>query len=64
MKHLIITNGTVVTDKLIENGTVVTIGDRIMLVAGEEEGAAFWEAASPHVCRIIDAQGGYIAGLD
>ncbi|HAN94140.1 MAG TPA: N-acetylglucosamine-6-phosphate deacetylase [Firmicutes bacterium] len=61
MKHLIITNGTVVTDKLIENGTVVTIGDRIMLVAGEEEGRRILEAASPHVFRIIDAQGGYIA---
>ena len=61
MKHLIITNGTVVADQLIERGTVVTIGDRIMLVAGEEEGRRILEAASPHVFEIIDARGGLIA---
>ena len=61
MKHLIITNGTVVADQLIERGTVVTIGDRIMLVAGEEEGRRILEAASPHVFQIIDARGGLIA---
>lgn len=61
MKHLLITNGTVVTDELVARGTVVTIGDRIMLVAGEEEGRRILEAASPHVFQVIDAQGGWIA---
>lgn len=61
MKHLIITNGTVITDKLIEQGTVVTIGDRIMYVGDKEEGERIKEAAIPQVFDIIDAQGGYIA---
>ncbi|HHT43135.1 MAG TPA: N-acetylglucosamine-6-phosphate deacetylase [Firmicutes bacterium] len=61
MKHLIITNGTIVTDNLIHKGTVVTIGDRIMFVGGEEEGERILAAASPHVFQVIDAQGGLIA---
>lgn len=61
MKHLIITNGTVVTDQLVQRGTVVTIGDRIMLVAGEEEGKRVLEAASPHVFQVVDAEGGFVA---
>jgi len=58
---LILTNGTVVADELIPNGTVVTIGDRIMYVGDEEEGARIKDAAIPGVFEIIDAQGGYIA---
>ncbi|HPT83103.1 MAG TPA: N-acetylglucosamine-6-phosphate deacetylase [Limnochordia bacterium] len=61
MKHLIITNGTVVADQVLEQGTVVTIGDRILLVAGKEEGERVVEAAIPGVFEIIDAQGGLIA---
>ena len=61
MRHLIITNGTVVTDQLIERGTVVTIGGRIMLVAGEEEGRRILDAAPPQVFEVVDAEGGYIA---
>ncbi|WP_461370443.1 N-acetylglucosamine-6-phosphate deacetylase [Candidatus Darwinibacter acetoxidans] len=61
MKHLIITNGTIVTDNLIHKGTVVTIGDRIMFVGGEEEGERILAAASPRVFQVIDAQGGLIA---
>jgi N-acetylglucosamine-6-phosphate deacetylase len=61
VKHLIITNGTIVTDNLIHKGTVVTIGDRIMFVGGEEEGERILAAASPHVFQVIDAQGGLIA---
>lgn len=60
-KHLIITNGTVITNELITRGTVVTIGDRIMYVGNEEEGEKIKEAAIPGVFEIIDAQGGYIA---
>ena len=60
-KHLIITNGTIVADELITNGTVVTIGGRIMYVGDEEEGARIKEAAIPGVFEIIDAQGGFIA---
>jgi len=60
-KHLIITNGTVVTDELIAQGTVVTIGDRIMYVGSEEEGEKIKKAAIPGVFEIIDAQGGFIA---
>ena len=60
-KHLIITNGTIVTDELIPNGTVVTLGDRIMYLGDEEEGARIKEAAIPGVFEIIDAQGGFIA---
>ncbi|NMB02335.1 MAG: N-acetylglucosamine-6-phosphate deacetylase [Firmicutes bacterium] len=61
MKHLIITNGTIIADRLIEDGTVVTIGDRIMYVGDKEEGERIKKAAIPHVFEIIDAQGGYIA---
>jgi len=60
-KHLIITNGTVVTDELIEQGTVVTIGDRIMYVGDQREGEKIKKAADPGVFEIIDAQEGYIA---
>lgn len=60
-RHLIITNGTIVTDELIANGTIVTIGDRIMYVGDEDEGARIKEAAIPDVFEIIDAQGGFIA---
>ncbi len=60
-KHLIITNGTVVTDGLIAQGTVVTIGDRIMYVGSEEEGNKIKKAAIPGVFEFIDAEGGYIA---
>lgn len=60
-KHLIITNGTVVTNELISRGTVVTIGDRIMYVGNEEEGEKIKQAAIPGVFEIIDAQGGFIA---
>lgn len=60
-KHLILTNGTVVADKLIPNGTVVTLGSRIIYVGDEEEGAKIKDAAIPGVFEIIDAQGGYIA---
>ena len=59
-KHLILTNGTVVTDSLIEQGTVVTIGDRIM-VGDQREGQRILKAADPNVFEIVDAQGGYIA---
>lgn len=61
MKHLIITNGTVVTDTLIAQGTVVTIGDRILYVGDAEESSQIVEAAIPQVFEVIDAQGGYIA---
>lgn len=60
-KHLILTNGTVVTDSLIEQGTVVTIGDRIMYVGDQREGQRILKAADPNVFEIVDAQGGYIA---
>ena len=60
-KHLIITNGTVITNELISRGTVVTIGDRIMYVGNEEEGEKIKQAAIPGVFEIIDAQGGFIA---
>lgn len=60
-KHLIITNGTVVTNELITRGTVVTIGDRIMYVGNEEEGEKIKKAAIPGVFEIIDAEGGFIA---
>lgn len=61
MKHLIITNGTIISDQLIKQGTVVTIGDRIMYVGDQAEGERIKEAAIPEVFEIIDAQGGYIA---
>lgn len=60
-KHLIITNGTIVTDELINRGTIVTLGDRIMYVGDEEEGAKIKKAAIPGVFEIIDARGGMIA---
>lgn len=61
MKNLIITNGTIVTDELIPNGTIVVIGDKIIFVGDEQEGARIKKAADPNVFEIIDAQGGYIA---
>lgn len=60
-KHLIITNGTIITDNLITQGTVVTIGDRIMYVGDEKEGNRIKKAAIADVFEIIDAKGGYIA---
>lgn len=61
MKNLIITNGTIVTDELIPQGTVVVIGDKIIYVGDEQEGNRIKKAADPGVFEIIDAQGGYIA---
>lgn len=60
-KHLIITNGIVVTNDLITDGTVVTIGDRIMYVGDQAEGERIKRAAIPGVFEVIDAQGGLIA---
>lgn len=60
-QNLILTNGTVVTDKLLTQGTVVLIGDRIMYVGDEAEGAKIIAAADPGVFKVIDAQGGFIA---
>lgn len=61
MKNLIITNGTIVTDELIPNGTIVVIGDKIIFVGDEQEGARIKKAADPGVFELVDAQGGYIA---
>ena len=36
--NMIITNGTIVTDRLIPNGTIVVIGDKILYVGDEIEG--------------------------
>lgn len=60
-KNLIITNGTIISDQLIEQGTVVVIGDRIIYVGDEREGARIQKAADPSVFEVIDAQGGLIA---
>lgn len=61
MKNLIITNGTIITDKLIPQGTVVVIGDKIIYVGDQTEGNRIKKAADPQVFEEIDAQGGYIA---
>lgn len=60
-KNLIITNGTIISDELIEQGTVVLIGDRIMYVGTEQEGNKIKKVADPSVFEVIDAQGGLIA---
>lgn len=59
-KNLIITNGTIITDQLITQGTVVTIGDRILYVGNETEGTRIKRAADPSVFEIIDVKGGFI----
>lgn len=61
MKNLIITNGTIITDKLINNGTIVVIGDRIIFVGDEREGKKIQQAADLNVFEIIDVKGAYIA---
>ncbi|HHY09087.1 MAG TPA: N-acetylglucosamine-6-phosphate deacetylase [Firmicutes bacterium] len=60
MKNLIITNGTIIADELIPQGTVVCIGDRIIYVGEEEEGEKIKKAAQSSVFEIIDAQGALI----
>lgn len=59
--NMIITNGTIVTDRLIPNGTIVVIGDKILYVGDEIEGQRILKAADKNVFKIIDARGGYIA---
>lgn len=61
MKNLIITNGTIVTDDLIPQGTIVVIGDKIIYVGDEQAGNRIKKVADLDVFEIIDAQGGYIA---
>lgn len=61
MKHLIITNGTVITDRLIPRGTVVALGDRIIYVGSEQEGKRILKVADENVFEVIDAKGNYIA---
>ncbi len=60
-KNLIITNGTIIADQLIPNGTVVALKDKILFVGDEAEGKKIRAAADPRAFEIIDAQGGYIA---
>lgn len=59
--NLIITNGTVISDRLIHNGSVVLIGNKILFVGDEHDSQLLLKAADRNAFRIIDAQGGYIA---
>ena len=59
--NMIITNGTIVTDRLIPNGTIVVIGDKVIHVGDEREGQCILKAADKNIFQIIDARGGYIA---
>lgn len=59
--NLIITNGTVIGDRLIHNASVVVIGNKILFVGDELDSRLLLRAADRNVFRIIDAQGGYIA---
>ncbi|MGI6149045.1 MAG: N-acetylglucosamine-6-phosphate deacetylase [Firmicutes bacterium] len=59
--NLIITNGTVIGERLIPNGAVVVIGNKILFVGEERDSQLLLKAADRSVFQIIDAQGGYIA---
>ncbi len=59
--NLIITNGTVIGDRIIQNGAVVVIGNKILFVGDERDSRLLLKAADRSVFRIINAQGGYIA---
>ncbi len=59
--NLIITNGTVIGDRLIPGGAVVIIGNKILFVGDERDSRLLLKAADRSVFQIIDAQGGYIA---
>lgn len=59
--NLIITNGTVIGERLIPGGSVVVIGGKILFVGDERDTRLLLKAADRSVFQIIDAQGGYIA---
>lgn len=61
MNNLIITNGTVISDRLIPKGTVVVLGDKIVYVGDQTEAERIKAAADPRAFTVLDAEGGYIA---